>query len=145
MNTLEQRKAQLLDEFRGISEWDDKYKIIIQKGKSLSLDDKLKTDENKVKGCQSQVWVTCQLDGDKLIYNADSDAMIAKGLVALLTELYSGLTPQEVIADDMEIIKMMGLDSHLSPSRTNGLYSMIKKMKYYAVAYQAMLSQQPNQ
>ena len=142
MSQLDVRKKQLLDEFKGISEWDEKYKLIIQKGKSLSLDDDLKIEDNKVKGCQSQVWVVCVLEDGKLIYKADSDAVIAKGLIALLINLYSGLTPSEIISDDMGIIKLLGLDSHLSPSRTNGLYSMIKKMKYYAMAYQAMLSQE---
>ena len=140
MSSLDQRKSQLLDEFNKLSNWDDKYKVIIQKGKSIELSDEFKIDENKVKGCQSQVWLTCKLEGDKLIYNADSDALIAKGMVALLVNLYTGLTPSEVLSDNMEIIKLLGLDSHLSPSRTNGLFSMIKQMKFYAMAYQAKLS-----
>ena len=135
------RKAEILDEFKGISGWDDKYKKIILKGKTLSLDDSLKIEDNKVQGCQSQVWVVCELKDGKLHYSADSDAVIAKGLIAILISLYSGLSPEEIITDNMEIIKLLELDSHLSPSRTNGLYSMIKKMKYYAMAYQAKLAQ----
>lgn len=136
---LSERQKQVVSDFAGLSDWEDRYKKLIALGKALpDLDDSKKTEDSKVKGCQSQVWMHARLDGGKVIFEADSDALLVRGLVALLLKVYSGCTPDEIISTPPDFVKEIGLESKLSPSRANGLFSMIKQMKYYAMAFKAM-------
>lgn len=137
---IKETQSQIVEEFSGLGNWEQRYKKIIDLGKALpELDEKFKTEELKVKGCQSQVWIHASLsDDNKVIYQADSDALIVRGLVALLMKVYSGATPDEILATEPTFIGDIGLQSHLSPSRTNGLMSMIKQIKYYAAAFKAL-------
>ncbi len=106
------------------------------------LDDKFKVEENLVRGCQSQVWLTTDTENDKVIFKADSDAAITKGLVALMVDFYSGEDPDTILTSQPEFIKKIGMQEHLSPTRSNGLASMIKQMKIYAMAYKAKMASQ---
>lgn len=131
----------IVAEFTSFESWEDRYRHLIQLGKQMpELDEAHKTEANKVKGCQSQVWLIAELvKGDKghvIEYRADSDASIVKGIVALLTRVYSGLTPDEVLALKPDFIDTIGLRQHLSMSRANGLNSMLKQISLYALAYQ---------
>ncbi|HEY4110941.1 SufE family protein [Puia sp.] len=124
-------------EFLG-NNWDDKYEYIIQLGKELPLiEPRYKKDENLIKGCQSRVWLHVDYKDDKLIFTADSDAVITKGLISLLIKVLSGHTPKEIIDANISFIDTIGLSSHLSPTRSNGLLSMLKQIKLYAVAFEA--------
>lgn len=139
--SLVERQKQIVAEFSGLSDWEDRYKKLIELGKALpELPDSKKTEDSKVKGCQSQVWMHARLDNGQIVFEADSDAILVRGLVALLLRVYSGATPAEILATPPDFVKEIGLESKLSPSRANGLFSMIKQMKYYAMAYQAMAS-----
>ena len=123
-------------EFLG-NNWDDKYEYIIQLGKELPLiDAQYKKDENLIKGCQSRVWLHVEVKDGKLLFTADSDAVITKGLISLLIKVLSGHTPKEIIDANITFIDTIGLASHLSPTRSNGLLSMLKQIKMYAVALQ---------
>jgi len=134
--TINERQDNIIDELSIFDEWLDKYDYIIQLGKSLPLiDEKYKLDENLIKGCQSRVWLHAEMQDGKLIFTADSDALITKGLVSLVVEVLSGSTPQEIASADLYFIDRIGLHSHLSPTRSNGLASMIKQMKMYAIAF----------
>jgi cysteine desulfuration protein SufE len=138
MSILERQKA-VVDEFQGISSWEDRYKKIIEIGKALpELPEAKKLDDYKVKGCQSQVWMHAGFEKGKIIFEADSDALIVRGLVALLLRIYSGASPDEILATPPDFIKDIGLESKLSPSRANGLYAMVKQMKFYAMAFQSI-------
>lgn len=132
----------IIDEFQSFSDWTDRYKHIIKQGRNLEpLDDKYKVEENLVRGCQSQVWLHTSLEDGKVIFEADSDAAITKGLVALMVRLYSGQEPETIIATPPEFIKKIGMQQHLSPTRSNGLASMVKQMKIYAMAYKSKLAE----
>lgn len=121
-------------------DWLSKYEHIIELGKDLpQIDDDKKLDDNLVKGCQSQVWLHAKMDDDSLNFTADSDAIITKGLVALLVRVLSGLTPSEIIEADLYFMDKIGLKSHLSPTRSNGLLAMVKQMKLYALGFQAKM------
>ncbi len=137
-----QRQSELVKEFSKFSDWEARYKHIIQLGRSLPvMDEDLKIEDIKVKGCQSQVWLHASLGEDrKIVFSADSDAMIVKGLVAILIRMYSGLSPREVIESQPDFLKEIGLQKHLSPSRANGLYAMINQIKYYATAFDLILA-----
>ncbi len=136
---IQEIAAEIIDEFAFLDDWMDKYQHIIDLGKSLPpLDEAHKTDENIVRGCQSQVWLVPSLDGSQVVFHADSDAFITKGLIALLVRVFSGHTPEEVLNADLTFIDQIGIREHLSPTRSNGLNAMVKKMKMYALAYQAM-------
>jgi len=129
---------EIIDEFSFFGDWMEKYEHIIEFGKQLpEIDASLKTEENLVKGCQSQVWLHAELEGNHLNFNADSDAVITKGLVGLMVRVLSGHSPKEIAEADLYFVDQIGLKEHLSPNRANGLVSMIKRMKMYAVAYQA--------
>ncbi len=122
--------------------WDEKYRKIIQWSRDLApLADSERTDDVKVKGCQSQVWLLARIEEGKVFFRGDSDALIVKGLVGLLIRMYSGLTPAEILALKPDFLKELGFESHLSPSRANGLFAMAKQIHYYAIAYQAWQSQ----
>jgi cysteine desulfuration protein SufE len=138
---LVERQKQIVSEFSGFSDWEDRYRKLIELGKQLpDLPDSKKTEDAKVKGCQSQVWIHARLENGRVIFEADSDALLVRGLVAMLLKVYSGATPAEIIATPPDFVKEIGLESKLSPSRANGLFSMIKQMKYYALAFQSMIS-----
>ncbi len=138
MSDLKERSEQIAEEFSMFSDWMEKYEYIIELGKDLPLiDPALKTDERIIKGCQSQVWLDAKFDGGKVHFTADSDAIITKGIISLLVRVLSDATPQEILEADLKFIDDIGLKEHLSPTRSNGLLSMIKQMKTYALAYSA--------
>lgn len=142
---LEEKQDRIIREFQALGDWPERYKYIIKLGQKLDpLDDEYKTDENLVRGCQSQVWLHTDLEGDKVIFKADSDAAITKGLVALMVRFYSGETPDDILAHNPDFIKKIGMQDHLSPTRSNGLASMIKQMKIYAMAYKSKLQSAQN-
>jgi cysteine desulfuration protein SufE len=139
--TINEIQDQVIEEFALFDDWTDKYEYIIDLGKKLPpLDDQYKTEENKIKGCQSTVWLHAELDGDKLLFEAESEAVIVKGLVSLLIRVLSGHTPEEIVQANLYFMERIGMNQHLAQTRSNGLASMVKQMKLYALAYQAKLS-----
>lgn len=133
------RQKEIVREFENLSTWEDRYKKLIEIGKVLpELPAAKKLEDYKVKGCQSQVWMYAKLSDGKVIFEADSDALLVRGLVALLLRIYSNATPAEILTTPPDFVKDIGLESKLSPSRANGLLSMIKQMKYYAMAFQSL-------
>lgn len=139
--TLKEKQERIIRQFEILGDWPERYKFIIKQGKKLPpLDEVKKTEDNLVRGCQSQVWLDTELDDDKIIFKADSDAAITKGLVALLVNFYSGETPDNILSTDPDFIKEIGMQDHLSPTRSNGLASMVKQMKIYAMAYKSKLT-----
>jgi len=140
--TIQEEQDEIIGDFEFLGSWDDKYEYIIQLGKELPLiDPQYKKDENLIKGCQSRVWLHTQFRDGKLFFTADSDAVITKGLISLLIKVLSGHTPKEIIDANITFIDKIGLSSHLSPTRSNGLLSMLKQIKLYAVAYQSKSGQ----
>lgn len=138
---IQEKQQEIIDEFSMFDDWMQRYEYMIELGKSLNLiDEKYKIEENLIKGCQSRVWVHAELEGDKLVFTADSDAIITKGIVAILIRVFSNQHPSEIIEADTKFIDEIGLKEHLSPTRANGLVSMIKQLKMYAVAYQTQLN-----
>jgi cysteine desulfuration protein SufE len=134
--TIQKIQEEIVEEFSIYDDWMDKYEHIIESGKDLELmPDEFKSEANLVKGCQSNVWLNAELLGDKLIFQADSDAIITKGLVSLMVRTLSGHTPKEILDADLHFVDEIGLKEHLSPTRSNGLVSMIKKIKLYALTY----------
>lgn len=134
---IETIQNELIDEFSMFDDWMERYEYMIELGKSLPLIDiKYKTDENIIKGCQSKVWLHSEFKNDKVIFSADSDAIITKGIVAILVRVFSNQSPQEILSANTDFIDAIGLKEHLSPTRANGLVSMIKQIKMYALAYQ---------
>ena len=126
---------EVVDEFSMFDQWDDKYQFIIDLGKTLEpMDPQLKTDDRLIKGCQSRVWLASELKDGKVIYHADSDAIITKGIVALMVRVLSGHAPKEIVDAPLDFIDRIGLKQHLSPTRANGLLSMVKQMKLDALA-----------
>lgn len=141
--TIKEIQEDIISDFSMMGNWEDKYEYIIQLGKELPLiDEAYKTPDNLIKGCQSRVWLHTELKDGKLFFTADSDAVITKGLVSLMIHVLSGHTPQDIANTDIFFIDAIGLSSHLSPTRSNGLLSMLKQMKLYAIAYQAKINQQ---
>ncbi len=137
MATYTENSQQIVSEFEMFGDWMDKYNYIIEMGKSLlMIDAQYKTENYLIAGCQSQVWLYADYQEGKVIFTADSDAIITKGIVNILIRTLSGLTHEEIIAADMEFVNNIGLREHLSPTRSNGLNSMIKQMKLYALVYQ---------
>jgi cysteine desulfuration protein SufE len=140
--TIDEKQERIIREFKALGDWPERYKYIIKLGQKLDpLDEKHKTDDNLVRGCQSQVWLHTELEGDRVIFQADSDAAITKGLVALMVRFYSGETPDAILSTNPEFIQKIGMQEHLSPTRSNGLASMVKQMKIYAMAYKSKLQQ----
>lgn len=136
--TIEQQQQEIIEEFSFFEDWMEKYEHIIELGKELpALDEAHHTEDNIVKGCQSQVWLHADLKDNRVVFEADSDAIITKGLVALMVRVLSNQPAEQVATADLFFIDQIGLKEHLSPTRSNGLVSMIKKMKLYAVAYMA--------
>lgn len=140
--TINEIQDELIADFSFYEDWMDKYEYIIQLGKELPLiDERYKTDQFIIKGCQSKVWLHAeQLDG-VLVFTADSDAIITKGLVSLMVKVLSGQTAKAIVQEDLYFIDQIGLKDHLSPTRANGLLSMVKQMKLYALAFQAQAAQ----
>ena len=139
--TIAEKEEQLINEFTLFDDWMDKYNYIIDLGKSLPMiDEKLKTESNLIKGCQSRVWLSAEFDGKVINFTGDSDAVITKGIANLLVRTLSGHTPDEILEADMGFVDKIGLKEHLSPTRSNGLVSMIKQMKLYALAYKTKAS-----
>lgn len=129
---------EIVEEFSMFDDWMDKYSLLIELGNSLQpLDVKHKNENNIIEGCQSRVWLNAELEGGKVIFEAESDAVIVKGMIALLIKVLSNKTPEEIIDADLYFIEKIGLKEHLSPTRSNGLLSMVKQMKFYAMAYKA--------
>lgn len=142
MQTIEQIQDEIIEEFAIYDDWMDKYALIIEKGNTLeALEDKYKTPNNIIEGCQSRVWLQANYNKDKLHFRAESDAVIVKGLLALILEVYSGRTPDEIINSDLHFIKEIGLTEHLSPTRSNGLLAVVKQIRFYAIAYKAKQEQ----
>jgi len=136
--TIKEIQEEIIDEFDLFEDWMERYEHLIELGKSLPIiDSQYKVDENIIKGCQSKVWLHSELQGDKINYTADSDAILTKGLVALLLRVFTNQTPQDILAADTHFIDEIGLKEHLSPTRANGLVSMLKQIKLYAIAQQA--------
>jgi cysteine desulfuration protein SufE len=134
--TIRQEEKSIIDEFSMFTDWMDKYEYIIELGKNLPIiEAKEKVDSNLIKGCQSRVWLQCNYSDRKLFFKADSDAIITKGIISLLIRVYSGHTPQEILDSDVSFIDEIGLKENLSPTRANGLVSMIKQIHLYALAY----------
>ena len=139
--SIRQKQDEIVSEFALFDDWMQKYEYMIELGKSLPLiSENNKTDDNIIKGCQSKVWLHAELNEKKINFTADSDAIITKGIIAILLRVFSGHHPTEIIESDTEFIDKIGLKEHLSPSRANGLGSMIKQLKMYAIAYQTKLS-----
>jgi cysteine desulfuration protein SufE len=137
-DSIAAREAEIVEEFEMFSDWTDKYEHIIALGKELPLiDEGLKSDDLLIKGCQSRVWLHAKLEDGKVIFTADSDAIITKGVISLLVRVLSGQTPQAIIDTELSFVERIGLKEHLSPTRSNGLVSMIKQMKLYALAFKA--------
>lgn len=136
--TISDRINKVIAEFSSFSDWEDRYKHLIDFGKDLNnLKEENRTEANKVKGCQSQVWLFANYDQGKIIFEADSDASIVKGIVALLIFVYSGSTPDEILNTKPDFIEKIGLKEHLSMSRANGLTAMVKQITFYAMAFKA--------
>lgn len=134
-------QEEIVDEFAMFEDWMQRYEYMIDLGKSLPMiHEEYKTDDNIIKGCQSKVWVHAELEDDKLVFTADSDAIITKGIIAILIRVFSNQKPADIIEADTKFIDEIGLKEHLSPNRANGLVSMIKQLKLYAVAYQTQLN-----
>lgn len=136
--TIAEEEKEITDEFAMFEQWDDKYQYIIDLGKSLApLEDKWRTDDRLIKGCQSRVWLHTEERDGKIYFHADSDAIITKGLVALMVRVLSGHTAKEIVDAPLDFINEIGLKDHLSPTRSNGLLSMVKQMKLDALALSA--------
>lgn len=136
VTAIEEKEKEIIEEFSLFDDWMDKYEHIIGLGKELPLiDENLKSDDLLIKGCQSKVWLHAKMEAGKVIFTADSDAIITKGIISLLIRVLSGQTPDVIINTDLTFIENIGLKEHLSPTRSNGLVSMVKQMKLYALAF----------
>ncbi len=137
MNSINTLQDEVIEEFQNFEDWMDRYQLLIDLGNELeSLDEQYKTPDNLIDGCQSRVWLQCDYADGRLLFTADSDALITKGIIALLIKVLSGHTPKEIAEADLYFIDQIGLHEHLSPTRSNGLLSMVKQIKAYAVSYQ---------
>lgn len=135
--TINEQQDEIIEEFELFSDWMDKYENIIQIGKELPMiEEQYKTDDHLIRGCQSRVWLHAEYQDGVINFTADSDAVITRGLISLVVKVLSGHTPKEIAASDLYFIDRIGLTSHLSPTRSNGLLSMVKQIKAYAVAFQ---------
>ena len=139
--TIQEIQQEIIDEFSLFDDWMQRYEYMIELGKSLPLiAPEFKTDDHIIKGCQSKVWVHAALEGDQLSFTADSDAIITKGIIAILIRAFSNQNPKDILDADTDFIDQIGLKEHLSPTRANGLVSMIKQIKLYAIAFQTQLN-----
>ena len=141
--TINEAQDEVIEEFSDFSDWMDKYQLLIDLGNEQEpLDNKYKTESNLIDGCQSRVWLQADYVDGKIIFTAESDALIVKGIIALLIRLLSGHTPQEILAADLYFIDKIGLKEHLSPTRSNGLLAMVKQIRMYALAYKVKSEEQ---
>ncbi|WKW45941.1 SufE family protein [Myroides sp. JBRI-B21084] len=137
MNTIQQIQEEIIDEFAMFDDWMQRYEYIIELGKSLPLiDEKYKIEENLIRGCQSKVWLHAEFNNDNIVFTADSDAILTKGIIAVLIRTFSNQKPNDILNANTAFIDEIGLKEHLSPTRANGLVSMIKQIKLYAIALQ---------
>ena len=135
MNTINEIQDEIIEEMEMFDEWLDRYQQIIEYGRTLpAFPEELRTEQNKIDGCQSQVWFVASLKDGKVIYQADSDAILVKGIAAMLVRVLSGQTPKDIVDADLYFIREIGLQEHLSPTRSNGLAAMLHQMKLYALA-----------
>lgn len=142
LNIIEMQNK-IVEEFDAMNDWDERYAQIIKMGKELPpLPEEIKSNKYKIVGCQSQVWIHAKLEEGKVYFMADSDAMIVKGLIALLVRVYSGRTPQEILTTQPDFLKKLGIDNHLSPTRKNGLAAMLKQIQMYAFVFKTMADKQ---
>ncbi|WP_165024616.1 MULTISPECIES: SufE family protein [unclassified Dysgonomonas] len=138
MATINEIQDEIIEEFSMFDDWMDRYGLLIELGNSLEkLDEKYKVENNLIEGCQSRVWLHAEYVDGKVVFNAESDAVIVKGIIALLIKVLSDKTPDEIINTDLYFVERIGLKEHLSPTRSNGLVSMIKQMRFYAMAFKA--------
>lgn len=136
--TINEIQDQIIEEFSIFEDWMDKYAYLIELGNGLdAIDETKKKEQNLIKGCQSKVWIDARFRDDKVYFEADSDAIIVKGIVALLLRTLSGQTPKDIMDSDLYFIEKIGLNNHLSPTRSNGLVAMVKQMKLYGLAFNA--------
>jgi cysteine desulfuration protein SufE len=141
--TIEQAQQQIIEEFSIFDDWMDKYNFLIEMGKDCPIiETQYKTNNYLITGCQSRVWLHTTYDGNQIHFSADSDAVITKGIVNLLIRVFNGHTPEEILAADTDFLDKIGLKEHLSPTRSNGLLSMVKQMKLYAQVYHLKSTQQ---
>ena len=141
MNKINAVQEEIVEEFSLFDDWMQRYEYMIELGKSLPLiDPEYKTEDNIIKGCQSKVWIHADLEGDKLVFTADSDAIITKGIIAVLIRVFSNQHPDAILGADTSFIDKIGLKEHLSPTRANGLVSMIKQLKMYAIAFKTQIN-----
>ncbi len=141
MKNIAEIQTEIVKDFALFDDWMERYEYMISLGKTLpKIEESQKTEDNIIKGCQSKVWLNAVLKNGKIIYTADSDAIITKGIIALLISVFTNQTPQNILNADLNYIDEIGLKEHLSPTRANGLVSMIKKIKMYALAYQTQIS-----
>lgn len=139
--TIKEIQEEIIDEFSMFDDWMERYEYIIELGKSIPLiNDTFKTDDNLIVGCQSKVWLHSEIQDGKMIFTADSDAILTKGIVAILLRVFNNQKPQDILDADLYFIDKIGLKEHLSPTRANGLVSMIKQIKLYALAFHSKLS-----
>lgn len=140
--TIDEIQDEIIDEFSVFDDWMDKYQILIDMGNSLPpFDETYRIDQNLIEGCQSRVWLHAEYRDGHIYFSADSDAIIVKGIISLLMKVLSGRTPDEILASDLHFIDAIGLKEHLSPTRSNGLLSMVKQMRLYALAYKTKRSE----
>lgn len=136
--TINEAQDEVIEEFSGFTDWMDRYQMLIDLGNDLEpLDERYKTEQNLIDGCQSRVWLVCDEKEGRLYFRAESDALIVKGIVTLLIRVLSGHTPDEILDADLYFIEKIGLREHLSPTRSNGLLAMLKQMRAYAMAFKA--------
>lgn len=136
--TISEIQQELIDEFAFFDDWEQRYEYVIEQGKSLpAMPDKDKTEDKLIRGCQSQVWIKVRTENEKLYFEADSDAILPRGIAAMLVRIYSGQPIEDILKSNEDFIKTIGLQEFLSPTRANGLLAMIKQIKYYAFAYSA--------
>lgn len=135
--TIKEVQSEIIDEFSMFDDWTERYEYIIELGKSLPIiDEKYKTDEYIIKGCQSKVWLNAEYKDGKIFFTADSDAILTKGIIAIMIRVFSGQSPKNVLEASTDFVDEIGLKEHLSPTRANGLVSMIKQIKMYALAFE---------
>lgn len=138
MQTINEIQDEIIEEFSGLEDWLDRYELIIEMGNSLEpIDEEKKTPQNIIEGCQSRVWITAEMREGRVHYEAESDAIIVKGIVSLLLRVLNDQTPQAILDSDLYFIKEIGLQDHLSPTRSNGLVSMLRQMRLFAAAFAA--------
>ena len=136
--TINERQDEIIEEFEAFDDWMDRYQLIVDYANELKkhpMPEAEKTEQNLIDGCQSKVWFTCKYEDGKLVFNGDSDALLVKGIVALLLYVLSGSTPKEIVASNLYFIERIGLQEHLSPTRSNGVVAMLKQLRLYALAY----------